>query len=673
MYFAAIYVPDFPVQALVRVEPELRNRPVVVLEGTPPLHPSKPKSGSPGTPLLRVAACNQRARQAGVRPGMTKLEAEARLDRQGKDETGQPAGQLRRRSPAQETAALAALRDCAWAFSPRVENDSAVPHTVVLDLAGLQRLFGPPAGMALALVQRAREMGLEANVALASNPEAAVCAAWGFPGITMIAPGEEAERLGVLPVEVLLQAGWVPHPERSEGRGLGNRIAPARRQGGESQAAGETQPASAARAAEILETLARWGIRTCRALAALPETAVAQRLGPAGVQLQKLARGASLRPLVPAEPPLQFEETAELEFPAAVLEPLAFLLNRMLEQLCARLAARALSAQEIALRLSLSPKEQEIDDRSGAGTKNNGPQEGIHPNAPKGEVAYVLRFPVPMLDAKAFLRLLQLELQARPPGAPVEKIVLSAEPVAPRFLQGGLFLPVSPEPQKLEVMLARIRNVVAPCRGPRKAAPEWALRASGPLPDPARSAAPPRQVRGGLSTPARATAARAGDPGAGDTEGPAANLGKEDSYAGAAELLDMHRPDAFRMRRFPPALSRSGSAVGSRAGKSEEFSTHSVLRRFRPPQPVKVQVEDGRPQIVSYVAAPAPGKRVTKAENSIVLWAGGPWRESGEWWMAQPWSREVWDVALQQDGAAGIYRLYRDAIQDRWFVEGEYD
>jgi hypothetical protein len=35
--FACIFIPDFPVQAVIRVEPALRTHPVAVLTGWPPL------------------------------------------------------------------------------------------------------------------------------------------------------------------------------------------------------------------------------------------------------------------------------------------------------------------------------------------------------------------------------------------------------------------------------------------------------------------------------------------------------------------------------------------------------------------------------------------------------------------------------------------------------------
>ena len=49
--FACIYIPDFPVEAIVRVEPWLREQAVAVLEGKPP--------------LVRVVALNEKARWPG--------------------------------------------------------------------------------------------------------------------------------------------------------------------------------------------------------------------------------------------------------------------------------------------------------------------------------------------------------------------------------------------------------------------------------------------------------------------------------------------------------------------------------------------------------------------------------------------------------------------------------
>jgi protein ImuB len=139
-----------------------------------------------------------------------------------------------------------------------------------------------------------------------------------------------------------------------------------------------------------------------------------------------------------------FEEAVELEHGVVLLEPLAFLLNRLLEQICARLGSRALATQELRLTLELenfSPFNQQ------SAIKNQ-------------QFVRTLRLPLPMLDSKVFLKLLQLDLNAHPPGAPIVKVHLAAEPAHPRSAQGGLFLPPSPEPEKLELTLARIAGMV---------------------------------------------------------------------------------------------------------------------------------------------------------------------------------------------------------------------
>ena len=140
--FACIYIPDFPVEAIVRAEPLLRERAVAVLEGKPP--------------LVRVVALNEKARLLGMEAGMTKLQAAVFAAPEEKS----PAV-LRPRSPEQESSAHSALLDVAHAFTPRVEDTAA--DTLLLDLAGLERLYGAPAKMARDLASRVSAVGLEAN------------------------------------------------------------------------------------------------------------------------------------------------------------------------------------------------------------------------------------------------------------------------------------------------------------------------------------------------------------------------------------------------------------------------------------------------------------------------------------------------------------------------------
>jgi protein ImuB len=81
-------------------------------------------------------------------------------------------------------------------------------------------------------------------------------------------------------------------------------------------------------------------------------------------------------------------------------------------------------------------------------------------------------------------------------------------------------------------------------------------------------------------------------------------------------------------------------------------------RAFRPPLPAQVSLKAGAP---SYVSAPGVSGAVTGR--------AGPWRASGDWWDVA-WSREEWDVAVE---GRGLFRIFRDRLRERWFVDAEYD
>ena len=552
--YACIFIPDFPVQAIIRFEQELRARPVAVLTGRPPLE--------------KVVALNERARQTGVEVGTTKSQLEAWDNLV-----------LRARSESQETSAHAALLDCAQSFSPEMEDAS--PGTVLLNLAGLEPLLGPLPTIARDLTQRVSRMGLEANIAVAANPDAALLAARGFPGVTLIPEGREAERLGDLPVEVLLESFSSSFSFDVE------------------------------QAARWVETFDRWGIRTLRALAALPEVPVSERLGQQGIRLQKLARGAASRNLRVLEPRLIFAESVELEYPIVLLEPLAFLLNRMLEQVCARLRARALAAQELHLNLELAaapPNDRESFIRTFTRTR---------------KFTRTLRLPTPMLDAKVFLKLLQLDLQAHPPGAPIVKIHLSADPARPRTLQSGLFQPVFPEPEKLELTLARIAGMVGEGRvgsvelldTHREGA--FAVRHFAPL----------------ESAPAEP------------------------------------RPKQSGTRKKDMSMQENNSVcpVEENAEESakEKMSAVIALRLFRPPLGASVALREAKPVRM----------RCLEREDIAgeIVWAAGPWRSSGDWSEQEGWSREEWDIAVPAETGLVLYRLVQDKLSGNWFIEGTYD
>jgi protein ImuB len=545
--FACIFVPDFPVEALLRAEPELRSKAVAVLEGK--------------VPLQKISAVNEKARRAGILTEMTKLQVESCPDLV-----------LRPRSSLQEAAAHAALLDCAQSFSPRVEDAGC--DTVLLDLAGLEPLFGPLPKIARDLARRASDLGLEANLAVAANPDTAVLAAHSFSGVIVIPEGKEAEQLGNLPVEVLFAADFNP---------------------------------------QTLEILERWGIRNLRALAALPDIALSERLGQEGIRLQQLARGGISRSLVPVEPPLIFEEAIELEYSLMLLEPLAFLLSRLLDQLCARLSARALATQELHLVLTLEQMPEEF--LSATNVETGSP---AYPGRAQAQQSFhrTLRLPVPLLDPKVFLKLLQLDLNAHPPGAPIVKIKLSAEPVHPRTTQGGLFLPPSPEPEKLELTLARIAGIVG--------------------------------------------------------QDKVGSLKMLDTHRPEGFLMQHFAPNSSGAKPSPRGQKsarseHNGGTANQPIPNLEPARENAVtaLRIFRPPLRAAVTLREGRPARIAC--------QRRKEICGEVLWAAGPWRTSGDWWEQEGWARDEWDIALQETSGIALYRLVRDLLSGQWRVEGNYD
>jgi protein ImuB len=397
MGFAAIYIPEFMVQANLREK--LREHSREKLREKLRVEPSRGLAIAlidGNAPLFSVVAANAGALDAGICLGMTKANA------------AQFAGvEIWARSVTAEKTAHAALRDVGWSVSPRVEETAA--DLIILDVAGLTALLGSKQQIAELLVARAGDCGLRVNVAMTENISVAEVAARGFAGITLIAAGEEAARIGELPISVLLPSE------------------------------------------EIAETLELWGIKTCGALARLPVLQLSERLGQTGVRLRALARGTASRALVVAEAELVFEEEMELDDAVAELEPLSFVLGRLLNQLCARLTARALAASLLRVRFDLQPAfENALDVRT----------EVVRTKSLPGIYERTMQLPVPMRDAKLLLKLLRLRLQGSPPGAPIVKVLVAAEAAPPRVAQRGLFSPGFPDMEKLELTLARLAGVV---------------------------------------------------------------------------------------------------------------------------------------------------------------------------------------------------------------------
>jgi protein ImuB len=397
-------------------------------------------------------------------------------------------------------------------------------NTVVFPIGALGTLMGSPQQIAAEICRAGNARKLAANLAIASNADTAILLARHFPGVTLAAVGEERFKLAAIPLEELFA-----HDMTLD--------------------------------AALLEILHRWGLKSCEDVAALPERGVAERLGQPGVHLRRLACGAIDRPLRVAPPATNYEERVELEHALQLLEPLLFLIGGTLGELCRRLRSQSRAARLLEARFDLENRKPYRCE---------------------------LEFPVPLDQAQTILKLLQLHLERHPPEAAVLAFTLRVAPAEPRRIQGGIFLPATPPPDKLQVTLARI----------------------------------------------------------------AAMVGREN--AGTPRLLNTHRPDAFEMTSLNMDASET---VSNRA--AERQTVRLAMRLFRPALQARIRLAGTAPKAVA--ATGVKGK---------VLRCAGPWKTSGEWWAATAWTREEWDVALD-DGA--VYRIYCELPARDWYVEAVYD
>src|SRR5881397_2290491 len=195
--------------------------------------------------------------------------------------------------------------------------------------------------------------------------------------------------------------------------------------------------AGLAPAPAIAATLERWGIRRLGDLARLPVAEVATRLGPAGAMLVRTARGEDERPLAPQALGGPVEEAIDLEYALDALEPLLFVLRGLVERAVARVGLEGIGVARLGLALGL-------EDRS--------------------RVERTVPLAAPTRDVKTLLTCLRVALEARPPRAAVERVILAAVPERVRVAQLGLFHPPGPSPERLATTLARLAALCGPER-----------------------------------------------------------------------------------------------------------------------------------------------------------------------------------------------------------------
>src|SRR5688572_27123348 len=159
--YAAIVIPNFSLQAILRLHEDLRARPFAVLDEE-----------------NRVLQMTAAARESYVDPGMTPTQAMSRCQKII----------LRARSPQQEDAAQKALVQCASSFSPFLESTAGGVCTI--NLRGLSE-FALPSGQttlplelsdrahtwANRVLTRVSALQLNSTIGLSADPDVARLAA----------------------------------------------------------------------------------------------------------------------------------------------------------------------------------------------------------------------------------------------------------------------------------------------------------------------------------------------------------------------------------------------------------------------------------------------------------------------------------------------------------------
>jgi protein ImuB len=149
--FAAVYIPNFGLQAVLRHEPELRSDPVALVDA----------EGS----NVAIVQFNAAAAACGVENGLTPSQGMARCQRLT----------LKPRSQVQEQAATEVLLQTAFAFSPNIESTALGICT--LELKGLQlQTQDATETWAKKLITALTQLGLEAKVGVAPTPALAAIA-----------------------------------------------------------------------------------------------------------------------------------------------------------------------------------------------------------------------------------------------------------------------------------------------------------------------------------------------------------------------------------------------------------------------------------------------------------------------------------------------------------------
>jgi protein ImuB len=408
---AVIQIPDFALQAVLRHEPELRDKPVVLVEdtiqgtGVSPPNIARNYDGEDArrTAKAHIIQLTHTALDASVEPGMSVSQARARC----RDLL------VRSRSRPAEESAQAALLECAWSVSSFVENTA--PGLVTLQLCESASSNDAESEWTLREEPPVHHQGMLAFADTASPPRTRT------PAFNLISHRVLAH-LAMLHLDA--QVGFGATPDLAW-LAAGSHLQIV-------NSADDLASASLKAFAlpdEMLDILHRWGIRTIGGFTALGRDDLVRRLGVEAGEYFDRATGRIDRPLRCTQPAETFDECTEFEHEVETLEPLLFLLRRMVEQLVIRLGAIYRVPAELTLRLGLSNDDEHVR---------------------------IFKVPSPTANSDTLFRMLHTHLESVTTEHAIVRVQLSAEPTRPVRQQFGLFETALRDPNQFAETLARL-------------------------------------------------------------------------------------------------------------------------------------------------------------------------------------------------------------------------
>ena len=390
--FAVIFIPNFSLQAALRHEPDLRSRPVALVDP----HATKPV----------ITQLTSAAKSCGVCEGLTASQAMARCAELI----------IKSRSPAQEDSATEVLLQTVYAFSPNIESTAPGVCTIELKGTGLETRDGI-VQWSQKIIEVLAQFNMAAKIGLALTPELAMLAARAADPLLFLSQQPTANN----------------QHRTSTGRESGNSldvgcsmldVRCSQEKNLESFSISSLEPSP-----EILTIFRRWGISTVGALLALGKDSVTERLGPEATELFNRVSPDSPRPLKLVIPKEEFSEYLEFENEIETVEPLLFVLRRFVEQLSRRLELIYLVIAEFHLQLSLS---------SGA------------------KYERIFKIPAPTGNIDVLFRMLQTHLETVRTDSPITSLRLAAKPTKPESKQFGLFETTLRDPNQFAETTARL-------------------------------------------------------------------------------------------------------------------------------------------------------------------------------------------------------------------------